>query len=103
MTARDQRALEKLTLKLTRIEERTVHIRRLVKKRLGFREEEEFIKHEISKFHNKTTQLTKKKEIVKMMMREKQRDNIKHGKKIRSLRNKTLGEIENTLGQNSRP
>ena len=103
MSAREIRAYRNLSAKLTKIEERGRLIGNLMARGVGFREEEEFIKHEISKFHNKTTQMTKKKEIVKMMMMEKQRDNIKHGKKIRSLRNKTLGEIENTLGQNSRP
>ena len=52
-TARDQRVLEKLTIKLTRIEERSTHLRRLIKKGLGFREEEEFLDKEMRKMKGK--------------------------------------------------
>ena len=68
MSAREIRVYRNLSAKLTKIEERGRLIGNLIARGLGFREEEEFIKHEISKFHNKTTQLTKKKEIVKMMV-----------------------------------
>ena len=58
MTARDQRVLEKLTIKLTRIEieERSTHLRRLIKKGLGFREEEEFLAKEKRKMKGKKFQ-----------------------------------------------
>ena len=103
MSAREIRAYRNLAAKLTNIEERGRLIGNLIARGVGFKEEEEFFKHERSKFQCKTTQITKKKEIIKMVMMDKQRDNQKHGKKIRSLRNKTLVEIENTLGKNSRP
>ena len=54
------------------------------------------------KFQCQKTKLSKKKEILEMLMTEKKRDNLKHEKKVRKRRNQTLGKIEDTLGRNSR-
>ena len=45
----------------------------------------------------------KKREMIKVLMMEKRKDNTKYEKKIRKLRNQKLGEIEGILGRNSKP
>ena len=74
----------------------------LIAQGVGFREEEEFLAHEISKLRG-TKRLLKKKEIVTLTMGEKLRDNKKHEKVTRILRNKALSRVEEALGHNSRP
>ena len=70
MTARDQRVLEKLTIKLTRIEERSTHLRKLIKKGLGFREEEEFLAKEKRKMKGKNFNNKKKEGVISLIMKE---------------------------------
>ena len=68
---------------------------------MGFKEEEEFLKHEHSKFKCRI-EYKKKKEIIVLTMKEKLRDNRKYEGKTRKLRNRALGKIEGTMGRNSR-
>ena len=103
MSDRKIREYRKLSTKQVKIQERGRLIESLIAQELGFKEEEEFIRHEKSKFQTRNSKMKKQKEIVKMMMLEKKWDNLRHEKHIRRLRNQALGEIEGALGRNSRP
>ena len=102
MAAKDIRAYRTLSAKLVRLEERGKIIGNLIALGIGFKEEEEFVRHEASKFRT-SKNFGKKKEIIRLVMSEKLRDNHKIEGKTRKLRNKTLGKIENSMGKNSRP
>ena len=103
MSAREIRAYRNVSTKLTKIEERGRLIGILMARGVGFKEEEEFIEHEETKFHSNKNKMKRKREIVKMLMMEKKRDNAKHENRTRKLRNKMLGSIEGILGRKSRP
>ena len=58
--------------------------------------------HEESKLKG-SKKLMKNREIIKLTMKEKLRDNRISEGRIRKLRNRELGTIEKNLGKNSRP
>ena len=102
MTAREIRAFRKLSSKLVKIEERGRLLGILIARGVGLREEEDFIRHEEGKLKCQKTNLMKRKEIVKLLMIEKKKDNLKLENKTRKIRNLTLGTIEGKLGRNSK-
>ena len=102
MTAREIRVFRNLSSKLIRIEERGRLLGILIARGVGLKEEEEFVRHEEGKLKCQKTNLKKRKEIVKLLMIEKIRDNKKLEKKTRKLRNRSLGVIEGSMGRNSR-
>ena len=53
MVAWDTRVLKRLTVKLIIAEERSQHLKKLVKKKIGLREEEEFLRKEKSKLRGR--------------------------------------------------
>ena len=101
MTARDVRALRKLTIKLTEAEARSEHIRKMIRKKIGFREEEEFLAKEERKLRGTKINFKKKEKIVSLVMQEKLRDNEKLGENLKKERNRIRKEIEVSLGPKS--
>ena len=97
MTAQDRRELRKITYQVVEAEERGVLIRNLLSKGVGFREEEEFWKKEKLKLKG-GKEFDKKKGIVNLAMKEKLQDNYKHLVKLKKLRTKLAGRIENKVG-----
>ena len=77
MSAQEIREFRNLSTKLVRAEERGKLLGNLIALRVGFKEEEEFLKHEHSKFKCKI-KYKKSKEIIVMAMKEKLRDNRKY-------------------------
>ena len=98
MAVRDTRVIRRLTKQLTQSEERTSHLRRLFKKGIGFRTEEEFLAREKSKLRGKTFNSKKKDKILSLVMEEKIKDNVKFELKVRKMKNKARRELEEDLG-----
>ena len=99
MTAQEQRKYKNLTEKLIRIEERSKLLKNLIRKGVGLKDEEEFMKYEEGKFKGK--QNFKKKEIITRIMEIKLKDNNRWGTKVRRLRNVTKKKIEERIGTES--
>ena len=99
MTAQDIRNLRKVTYQLVEAEERSTHIRNLISHSVGLREEEEFRRKEERKLKGGKG-FDRKKETIKLAMKEKQRDNFKLLGKLR-LRNRVIRTIEDKFGRNS--
>ena len=99
MTARDTRVLKKLTLQLVQTEERRYHLKRLVSKRIGFREEEEFLAKECSKLRGKKFNGKEMDKILSLVMKKK--DNLKFERRVRRKRNNARREVMEDLGPRS--
>ena len=95
MTAQDIRSLKKVTYQLVEAEERSVHLRNLISRGVGFREEEEFLEKERKKTKGGGG-FDKRKEIVILVMREKRKDNLKFEGKLRRLKTKLISRIGET-------
>ena len=67
--------LRKISIRLVEAEERSQHIRKLVSKGLGFKEEEEFMNREKSKLKGGKV-FDEKRKIIKLAMDEKWSDNF---------------------------
>ena len=100
MVASEMRKFRNVATKLVESEERDRMLKSLLSKGIGLREEEEFMKNEESKLRGGKA-ITKKKEIIQSLMKNKIRDNVKWGEKLRRLKNKTKGKIEAKLGKDS--
>ena len=100
MTAKDIRNLRRISYQLVEAEERSILIRNLISKKVGFREEEEFRRKEEEKCKGGKS-FDRRKVTVMVAMREKQKDNFKFEGKLRRLRNKTVRYIEDRVGQNT--
>jgi len=77
MTARDIKTLKRLNIKLTETEVRSEFLKRMVKKKIGLREEEEFLTKEEIKLRGSKLNSKKREEIVTLLMKEKIKDNKK--------------------------
>ena len=92
MTAQDLRMLRKISIRLVEAEERSQHIRKLVSKGLGFKEEEEFMNREKSKLKGGKV-FDEKRKIIKLAMDEKWSDNFKLIYKLKKQRNRLRTRI----------
>ena len=83
----DRKTLKKITYQLVESEERSKHIKNLLSRNIGFREEEEFYSKEQRKLKGGRG-FDKKKVTVKLAMKEKLQDNYKFEGKLRRHKNK---------------
>ena len=100
MSAKELRAYRTLSSRLVKIQERGSLIGNLLARGVGFKEEEDFLRHEQAKFRT-SCKYGKKKEIITLVMEEKMRDNRKNEGKVRKLRDSVLRKIENSMGRHS--
>ena len=84
--------LRKISIRLVEAEERSQHIRKLVSKGLGFKEEEEFMNREKSKLKGGKV-FDEKRKIIKLAMDEKWSDNFKLIYKLKKQRNRLRTRI----------
>ena len=94
MVAWDTRVLKRLTVKLIIAEERSQHLKKLVKKKIGLREEEEFLRKEKSKLRGIKFDSKKKEKVIALIMEEKLKDNLRYQEEIKKLRNKARRKME---------
>ena len=99
MSAQEIRANRNLSSRLVRTEERSKLLGNLIARGVGLKEEEEFLRHEHSKFRC-NREYRKKKEIITLAMKEKLRNDRKFEAKTRKSRNLMLGKIEGKWGKN---
>ena len=100
MTAKEEKTFLKLTIQLVQVEERRHLIENLKQQKLGLREEEEFVKHEMEKMRG-GGRFGKKDEIIKLLMEEKLRDNNRIDQKLRRHRNKVRKKLVDMYGEKS--
>ena len=100
MTAQDVRSLRKMTYQQVQSEERSSHIRNLLAKGVGFREEEEFHRKEGEKLKG-GREFDQRKKIVKLAMQEKLRDNYKFLGRLLRQKAKVTSKIGRAWGNNS--
>ena len=91
-----------MTIQLVENEERSQFFRRMIARKIGCKEEEDFMNREEVKLKGGGN-FKKNRKVVDLIMREKLRDNLKLGEKIRKQRSRLITSIKNTLGPNSRP
>ena len=101
MAASDLRKLRKTTYQIVETEERGYHLRSLLSKKIGFREEEEFLKKEREKLKGGGKGFDVKKLTIKVAMGEKLKDNYKFEGKLRKQKSKILGRIATEMGEKS--
>ena len=100
MTAKEERSFLKLTIQLVQVEERRHLIENLRQHKLGLREEEEFVRHEIEKMRG-GGRFGKKDEVIRLLMEEKLRDNNRADCKLRRQRNKVRKKLAEMYGEKS--
>ena len=77
MTAQEARVYKKIPSKLIVAEERTKLLMGLIAKKIGFKEEEDFIQHELIKLKGKNQNFGKERDgILALLMGRKLKDNI---------------------------
>ena len=102
MTALDIRTLKKVTIRLAETEEMSKVLRSLVAKRIGFKEEEDFLAKEKSKLKGGKS-FDDKRRLIKLAMGEKLKDNLKLEIKLKGQRNRLKSKISGAFEVKSRP
>ena len=101
MAALDLRKLRRTTYQVIETEERGYHLRRLLSKKIGFREEEEFLKRERGKLKGGGKNFDVQKVTIKVAMGEKLKDNYKFEGKLKKQKSKIMGKIADEMGEKS--
>ena len=102
MSAREARLYLKLAKGLVECEERTKLLKNMVKKEIGFREEELFMLNELSKLKGDKKNMKKeRKQFLALIMGKKLRDNISLEKSLRQRRDIARRQLEGLMGPNS--
>ena len=102
MSAKEARLYRRLARRLIECEERTKLLKRMVSEEVGFKEEEEFILHEMGKLRGQNKDLRKeRKQFLALMMRKKLKDNICIEKELRYRRDLARRNLEDIMGPNS--
>ena len=102
MTALDIRTLKKVTIRLAETEEMSKVLRSLVAKRIGFKEEEDFLAKEKSKLKGSKS-FDDERRLIKLTMGEKLKDNLKLEIKLKGQRNRLKSKISGAFEVKSRP
>ena len=102
MTAQEARVYKKIASKLIVAEERSKLLMGLIAKKIGFKEEEDFIQHELIKLKGKNQNFGKERDgILALLMGRKLKDNIAFECKLRRDRDQARKKLGNFLGPNS--
>ena len=102
VAAMESRLYRRLASRLVECEERTRLLRRMIVKGVGFKEEEDFIVHEMSKLKGQNQNFWKdRREILTLLMSRKLRDNLYFEKTLRMRRDSARKEMSDLMGQNS--
>ena len=99
MTAKDIRMLKKYDHQIAICDERSYHLRSLMSRNIGFREEEEFSRKVEKKFKGGGAHW-KRDEVVKLCMKAKFKDNIKDRERVKWRRSALVRKIETEFGKN---
>ena len=105
MSAQEIRAWRNLAKRLVVTEERTKLLSSLLSRGVGLKEEEDFFRHEKSKFKGGGRMGVAEKgskEIITQITKWKLRDSKIEGEGIRRLRNRKMNKVQVLLGPNSR-
>ena len=95
MTAQEARVYRKTAIKLIVAEERTKLLKGLIAQKVGFKEEEDFIEHELTKLKGKNQNFKKEREgILALLMGRKLKDNIAYECKVRRERDQARKNLE---------
>ena len=102
MAAKEARLYRRLARRLVECEERSKLLRRLVREEIGFREEEQFIFHEMGKLKGGKKDLKdERKKFLALIMGRKLKDNISLEKSLRFRRDQARRQLEGAMGANS--
>ena len=98
----ESRLYKKLASRLVECEERTRMLRKMIVKGVGFKEEEEFIFHEMSKLKGQNKNFWKERtKLLSLLMNRKLKDNISFENSLRMRRDRARLDMSEKLGQNS--